>query len=254
MLSAIPHYKRPLSSGEATYPAAPSSEAPVGEPVHKVEGYKQATGEARFTSDLSPAQASTSFFAAPVLANKVGQLLVKIDASKALATPGVVDFVCAEDLQALGGRNQVMKSPYLVFAETSKPTQCIGQIVGMVVATSASLAIHCAKEDVQMFYSSSHSPLTPAPGSADPSGRESIVKGAKIRKDIWKEVCSPHQTPKNVKSARKAVTSSGSISSGGQKHFYMETQTTLADASVPGHLLVASASQVFRSPPPLFFE
>ena len=131
MLSAASHYQRPLSSGAQSFPPAPASEAPVGQPVHKVEGFKQTCGEAKFSSDLTPSLASSSLFAAPVLATEVGKVLTKIDASKALATAGVVDFVCAADLQLLGARNQVLNTPYLVFAEANTPTQCVGQIVGM---------------------------------------------------------------------------------------------------------------------------
>ena len=62
-----------------------------------------------------------------------------------------------------------------------------------------------------------------------------------IRKDIWKEVRSTFEATGSE--SRKLSPSSGIISTGGQKHFYMETQTTLADASMPGQLLLTSASQ-----------
>jgi hypothetical protein len=52
LLSAVGHYKRALSSGVETTKAAPRGEAPVGLPIHKLEGLQQSMGEAKFTSDL----------------------------------------------------------------------------------------------------------------------------------------------------------------------------------------------------------
>lgn len=57
--SAAEHYVRPLSSASQTFTPDPKT-APVGQAIPKLEGYQQASGEAKYTDDI-PSPAGTVY-------------------------------------------------------------------------------------------------------------------------------------------------------------------------------------------------
>lgn len=225
-MSAVGHYERALSTSEQSWQNAPQSESPVGLPVHKIEAPLQASGEAKYTSDV-PRPAETKF-AAPVLTTKANALVTAIDTSKALSIAGVVGVVSAQDVISIGGNNQVPLSSYLVFASAATPTQCVGQIVALVVATSLSIAQRAASM-VLVTYAGERPVLPtlqrslqhkdPVPDykhSLQVTKDKAFAADSKVEKD-----------EKDTKTETTVTTHTGNLTHTGQKHFYMETQTAL---------------------------
>jgi xanthine dehydrogenase/oxidase len=84
--SAVGHYQRPISSGAATFTPNEAT-APLAMPVTKLEGYSQATGEAKYTDDIP--QQRDELCAAFVYSRVSAGVIASIDAAAALAMPGV---------------------------------------------------------------------------------------------------------------------------------------------------------------------
>ncbi len=227
-----------MSSGSRTFSSPPISEEPVGLPVEKVEAALQASGEVRFTSDLAFGELASTLFAAPVLVDRANALIVSLDASAALACPGVQAFISAADLQALGANNQIPNSPYLVFATSEAPTQCVGQFVGLVVASAASVAVRAAKL-VTITYQTD--PQTKPKGLW--SATQALTAGGHAIQTMHFDYVRTAY-PRGHPGARASdVAFSASIKTTGQKHFYMETQSALATPGANGSLEVRCASQ-----------
>ena len=93
---------RRLQTGVQTYPAGNPSTAPVGDHTNKLSARLQASGEAKFSSDLSPAGCVFGQF---VVIDKQGggrMTISNIDVREAIKVAGFIDFVTAEDIP---GRN-----------------------------------------------------------------------------------------------------------------------------------------------------
>jgi len=241
LISATVDYERPMSTAKQVWPPAPISEAPVGVSVPKIDGTLQASGEARFTSDL-PKSVGT-LFAVPVLTTKVGVKITSINASAALAMTGVKAFISSQDVKDIGADNKIANTGYTIFATASDKVSYVGQFVGLILATTFTAA-HRAVQLVEVTYSitvtgrlqrSQRKGVDPAP----------LTFKHALRTGATAQISHSVSTPgRGAGSGDRAVTAS--ISTTGQKHFYMETQTTLA---VPGEggIVVHSSTQHMTS-------
>jgi len=174
----------------------------------KFQGLDQACGTAHFVADL-PLQPNT-LFAVPVLADRVA-MLQRIDASECLEVTGVHSFISAADVKEVGASND-LKSVYpgKIFADAAEKTQHIGQFVGLVLADSFEAARAGARL-VHVDYGESSEATT--------------TVDAALQKGDVKE----HHGPLMVgQKAAGPKTLQGKLVSTGQKHFYLETQTTYA--------------------------
>jgi xanthine dehydrogenase/oxidase len=102
LVSAATPYQRPISSGVQVFSSDPS-EAPVDQPIPKLAGLIQCAGEARYSNDQP--QLPGTLYAAYAVSTEASAALVSIDASEALALPGVVAFVSARSIADIGGTN-----------------------------------------------------------------------------------------------------------------------------------------------------
>ena len=87
--------ERGLSGGQQTYDTDPAL-YPVSEPREKVEARWQTAGEIKYTPDL-PLSAG-ELHGAFVLSNRANCSVESVDPARALARPGVVSWVAAEDI------------------------------------------------------------------------------------------------------------------------------------------------------------
>ncbi|XP_053662319.1 uncharacterized protein LOC128711466 [Anopheles marshallii] len=142
--------ERPLvSSGRQTYDTY-QKRWPLTQAIPKLEGLAQCAGEAIFINDMPVLP--FELHGALVLSNEVQGRIVKIDASEALALPGVRAFFCAQDIP---GFNNFMPLE-MGFSEVeeifcSGEIQFAGQVVGMFCADSFELA-NQAVEMVRIEY------------------------------------------------------------------------------------------------------
>ncbi|XP_035789869.1 xanthine dehydrogenase/oxidase-like [Anopheles albimanus] len=131
-----------VSSGQQSYETH-RKRWPLTQSVPKLEALAQCAGEAEFINDMPvlPNELHGAF----VLATELQSRIVQIDATEALAVPGVAAFLCAKDVP---GFNNFM--PLEMGAREVEEIFCsgqvnfVGQIVGMVCAESFELANRAA--------------------------------------------------------------------------------------------------------------
>ncbi|XP_012510616.1 PREDICTED: aldehyde oxidase 4-like [Propithecus coquereli] len=110
---------------------------PVGHPVMHQSAIKHATGEAVFIDDMPPI--NQELFLAIVTSTRAHAKIISIDISEALALPGVVDVITAEDVP--GDNNHHRE---IIYAQNE--VICVGQIVCTVAADTYAHAKEAAKK------------------------------------------------------------------------------------------------------------
>nr|XP_023478097.1 LOW QUALITY PROTEIN: aldehyde oxidase 4-like [Equus caballus] len=178
---------------------------PVGHPVMHQSAIKHATGEAVFVDDMPPI--AQELFLAVVTSTRAHAKIVSIDASKALALPGVVDVITAEDVP--GNNNHKGEVLY-----AQNEVICVGQIVCTVAADTYAHAREAAKK-VKIAYEDIEPRIITIEQALEHNSF--LFAEKKIEKG-------------NVEQGFKYVDQiiEGEVHVEGQEHFYMETQTILA--------------------------
>ncbi|XP_043071080.1 indole-3-acetaldehyde oxidase [Drosophila grimshawi] len=144
--------QRPVSSGKQSYETH-EQHYPVTKPTEKHEGLIQCSGEATYANDL-PTQ-HNQLWAAFVTAKRVGAQVSKVDPTSALALPGVVAYVDANDIP--GPNSLRPKATDEHFFPQEEQIFATGEIkfyqqpIGLLLATSNELAQRAA-ELVELTY------------------------------------------------------------------------------------------------------
>jgi xanthine dehydrogenase/oxidase len=212
--SALFPWIKPEASGTEVF--VPSSGLdPVGKPIHKLEAPIQATGEAIYPSDQQ--LASPTYHASMVFSTQSSMKLLAIDSSIAMKLAGVIAVYTAEDIP---GTNTVGKGLYLL-NPIGAEVKCIGLPVAIVVATTEQIADQAAVL-VKALYDAP--PTTLVTNIIDAMAAKSFYP---LPRDI------PMLTLIKAGDPLTAMKNSdyrvqGRILGGGQSHFYMETQTAIA--------------------------
>ncbi|KAK1336527.1 hypothetical protein QTO34_002558, partial [Cnephaeus nilssonii] len=178
---------------------------PVGHPMMHQSAIKHATGEAVYVDDMPPV--AQELFLAVVTSTRAHAKIIAIDVSEALALPGVVDVITAEDVP--GDDNYKGE---ILYAQNE--VICVGQIVCTVAADTYAHAKEAAKK-VKVAYE-------------DIEPRIITIEQALEYNSFLSDEKKIEQG--NVEQAFKHVDQiiEGEIHVEGQEHFYMETQTILA--------------------------
>ncbi|ORY77778.1 Molybdopterin-binding domain of aldehyde dehydrogenase-domain-containing protein [Protomyces lactucae-debilis] len=102
----------------------------VGKPLPHVAAMRQVTGQAQYTDDF-PAFAN-QLYGCMVWSTKAHAKVLAVDASAALALPGVTRWISASDIREGGNLwgDVIQDEPYLAEAEVF----CHGQPIGMILA------------------------------------------------------------------------------------------------------------------------
>jgi xanthine dehydrogenase/oxidase len=208
---AIEEIEREISSGKKDHDASIAySEKVTGKGNPHVAALKQCTGEAQYTDDI-PHQ-KNELIGRLVLSTKARAKLLKVDPEPALAMPGVVAWVDRHDVVSPEAnwwgapvRDEVF------FAEDEVFTA--GQPIGMVLATSATQAEAAARKVLVEY--------------------EDLPAIFTIEEAIEKESFFDHYRYIKKGDVEKAFQESdhvisGTTRMGGQEHFYLETQATVA--------------------------
>lgn len=216
---------RPLSSGQQSYDTKPM-EWPLTEPLMKLEAMNQTTGKAEYIND-TPAQ-QHELHAAFVISTVGNAKLQSMDPSKALSMPGVLKFITAKDIP---GQNNC----YPPVAPTYLPEEVLcsgdvlyaGQALGIIVAVDEDTANRAAKQ-VQVTYTDQKPPILSI---------EDAIKQGSYFPNPGKEV-KKGDAQTAISNSPKQIT--GSISSGRQQHFQMETQISICRPTEDGMDVEAS--------------
>ncbi len=217
-----------LQRTDAPVPSAPTEAreeplTPLHQPLLHESGLKHTSGEARYVDDLP---APVGLLLCHVITSPHAHArIVKKDATKARALPGVHAVLFAEDVPGLNDVGPVIHDEPLFAAGE---VLFMGQSVGVVVAESYE-ACRAAAKAVEIEYE----PL-PAITTLD----EAIAKGS------W--LSDPHVMRRGDVDAelwKSEVRLSGEVRTGGQDHFYLETQATLALPEEDGSVRLLCSTQ-----------
>ena len=181
------------------------------------------TGRAEYVDDI--AQHRTMLDVWPVCSPHAHARILKRDATRARAIPGVRAVLMAEDVP---GHNNVgvTRKDEMLFAETEVLYH--QHLVALVVGDTPEICCEAAKL-VEVEYE----PLPPIVTIHEAIAAESFHTDANyMRRGDWRAGLdgSPHRLE-------------GEFEFGGQEHFYLETQAAWAEIDGDGNLLIASSTQ-----------
>ncbi len=183
----------------------------------------QVCGSAPYVDDIP--ELKGTLYAAPILSTVAHGRLKGVDASAALALPGVRGVVLAADIPgdklfAAFGHDEA------IFAD--EVVQHVGQVVGLVVADSVMQARRAARQ-VKLDIEPLHAVLTVQDALA---AQHYVLPPVTVRRGEPEAAL-----------ARAPHTLSGTLEVGGQEHFYLEGQIAYALPKEQGQWLVYSSSQ-----------
>ena len=180
------------------------------------------TGRALYSDDTAQKRPMLDVW--PVCATQARAVIKRRDAAAALAMPGVVAVLMAEDIPGHNNVGTMHDEP--LFAD--REVLYHGQVVALVVGHSLR-ACRAAAAAVVVDYEA----LPPLLGI-----KEAIAQGSFHT--------PPHTLARGDSLAalsRAPITLEGEFSFGGQEHFYLETQAAWADAGEGGAVFVSSSTQ-----------
>ncbi|XP_013162076.1 PREDICTED: indole-3-acetaldehyde oxidase-like [Papilio xuthus] len=218
---------RPVSSGTQTFDTDKSI-WPLNQPVQKLEGLTQCSGEVRYSCDMRYSQRDVHV--AFVLATEAVADIKNINATDALKVPGVIAFFSAKDIP---GKNSFtpLDVPWQDVVEeilASKRVSYYGQPIGLIVAGNQKLAIKAA-ELVQVKYKKIADPvLTISDVLVAPD------KDKRLRKDV--------STKASDRGKETTHVVKGEFTIPDQYHYTMETQSCAVTPTSRG-LELRSATQ-----------
>jgi len=210
----------------------------VGQPATHASGPLHCTGEAIYTDDI-PAPANL-LHGSLILASKCHASLASINAGPALSIPGVAGVFTSDDIEKMGGDNKM--GPILLddvtFLPVGEKVEFVGQVLGVVVAVSQEIAEKGARA-VAVEYTD------------DVEGKAIVsIEEAINAESFWTDFRHEMKRGGNVDDiltvsevdGKRLVVVEGSIRSGGQEHFYLEPNSTLAVPSESATNLTIYAS------------
>ncbi|KJE94734.1 xanthine dehydrogenase, variant [Capsaspora owczarzaki ATCC 30864] len=210
-LSATERTHRPVSSSIQEYQRPVEHANPndqVGDPVRHMSALKQATGEAIYVDDIP--RYGNELYGALVFSQRAHANIRSIDAGAALEMPGVFAFYSAKDIP---GSNHI--GPAVIdeecFAETE--VTCVGQVIGIVLAETQSEAQQAARK-VKVEYEDLPAVIS--------------ILDAIEAKSYYSPINKIQTGDVDAAIAAAEVVVEGEFHMGGQEHFYLETQATLA--------------------------
>uniref|UniRef100_A0A3Q2NPW5 Xanthine dehydrogenase n=1 Tax=Fundulus heteroclitus TaxID=8078 RepID=A0A3Q2NPW5_FUNHE len=224
-LSATEVYRPETPSSVQVYQAVPEGQSlgdVVGRPIMHLSALKQATGEAMYCDDVPLYE--NELYLALITSTKAHARILSVDAAAAERSPGVVCCLFASDVP--GSNITGMRQDETVFADGQ--VTCVGHIVGAVVADTQLHAQRAAKA-VKIQYEELEPVVT--------------IQEAIVAQSFYKPIrtiqCGDLEA--GFKQADHIL--DGEIHIGGQEHFYLETNVTLAVPREDGEMELFISSQ-----------
>lgn len=220
--------ERDVSNGVQTFETIEKN-YPITKPLPKIESLVQCSGEAYYMNDL-PKQPN-ELWAAFVHTTNVNSKIVNIDATEALAIPGVIAFYSAKDIP---GTNSFVNDK-LLFLPTPEEIFCssivlyYNQPAGVIIAKNGALAEKAAKHVKIMYEKVNNRKIMPTLQDVfEQKGFDRITDMTMDNTNI-----NFVKDDKHIK---------GYLDIGSQYHFTMEPQTTVCIPNEDG-LTVYCAAQ-----------
>ncbi|KAG5984696.1 hypothetical protein E4U55_003642 [Claviceps digitariae] len=208
---AIDELERALSRGTVDETAAAAYVREVtGKSNPHLAALRQTTGEAQYTDDIPALK--NELFGCWVLSSKAHAKIKSVDYTAALEMPGVVDYIDKNDMpSAEANKFGAPNFDEVFFAEDE--VHSAGQAIAMVLATSADRAAEAARA-VKVEYEDLPAILT----------MEEAIEQKSFH-PVYREI-KKGDTEGAFKTCDYVFT--GSARMGGQEHFYLETNATVA--------------------------
>uniref|UniRef100_A0A8D0DDN4 Xanthine dehydrogenase/oxidase n=2 Tax=Sander lucioperca TaxID=283035 RepID=A0A8D0DDN4_SANLU len=210
-LSAAEVYHPETPSGVQIYQAVPEGRGQddvVGRPMMHLSALKQATGEAVYCDDVPLYE--NELYLALVTSSKAHAHILSIDSSVAEAMPGVACCVFAEDIP---GSNAVGPITYDETVLADGQVTCVGHIIGAVVADTQ-LAAQRAAKAVRIQYEELPHIIT--------------IQEAIAAQSFYQPIRTIESGDLEAGFKQADHILEGEMHIGGQEHFYLETNVTLA--------------------------
>ncbi|ETV77579.1 hypothetical protein, variant 2 [Aphanomyces astaci] len=217
---------RHLSSGRQVIPSVlpdADSTAPVGLGIPKLSSKLLATGEAKYVADVPPIPGM--LYGALVFSTQALANLVQLDTLRARQVAGVVDVVTAADIP---GTNAIGDGLEPLFVPLQGQVLYVGMALGLVLATSASVAQHAAGLVVAEY-----TPLQDDPfwTTDAPITTVAMARAAGTLVPSTPDQPNPIPMPGNDDHIDEKIATAprqlqGTVSFGSQRHFYMEPQAS----------------------------
>ncbi len=207
-----------------------SSDQPITDPIHRPKihssGLKQATGEAMYIDDMPKHE--NELYLALVYSTKAHAKILSIDATEALNQPGVHAFFSAKDLTPEQNKFGAVFKDELLFYDNIVTSQ--GQLLGAVVADDQIIAQRAARM-VKVTYEEIHPVIVTI---------EDAIKNRTFHQG-YPKYQNAGDVAKAFEEADHIVT--GEVRVGGQEHFYLETQVSIALPKDSDEIEVFSSTQ-----------
>lgn len=206
----------------------PYEQEVVGKSNPHMSALKQVTGEAIYVDDIPPYHGEA--FGVQVMSSKPHARVLSVDTSKALEVPGVIGYCDINDLPNKEGANMwgtpIGKEQFFSDGEV----YYVGQCIGVIVAQDRDIGAEAARL-VKVEYEEMESIIS--------------VEDAISNNSFFEY--SPRLEKGDIKRAFEEESEyvfEGEVRMGGQEHFYLETQGSLAVPDMEdGEMKIYSSSQ-----------
>ncbi|KAJ7988705.1 hypothetical protein DPEC_G00312000 [Dallia pectoralis] len=211
-VSATEVYHQKTPSSVQIFQAVPEGqkeEDVVGRPMMHLSAMKQATGEAVYCDDIPLYE--NELHLCLITSTKAHARILSIDTSEAEVMPGVVTCVFAKDIP---GSNMTGPIAYdeTVFAEHT--VTCIGHVIGAVVADTQAHAQRAAKV-VRVSYEDLQPVII-------------TIQDAITHQSFYQPIRTIQRGDTEQAFTQADHVLEGEMHMGGQEHFYLETNVTVA--------------------------
>ncbi|MBR0682715.1 xanthine dehydrogenase molybdopterin binding subunit [Roseomonas eburnea] len=196
----------------------------IGAPIPHDSALAHATGAARFADDL--AEPPGLLHGALVLSPVAHGLLAALDTATARALPGVVAVLTAADIPGANDVSPSGKGGETLFAE--RTVEHHGQPIALVLAETRDAALRAA--------AALEPAIAPLPALLD--AEEALAHQAYL---MPPQVIARGDAEHALDAA--PLRAEGSFRSGGQEHFYLESQIAVATPGEDGEIAITSSTQ-----------
>ncbi|CAK6980440.1 xanthine dehydrogenase/oxidase [Scomber scombrus] len=210
-VSATEIYHPETPTSVQIYQAVPegrSQDDVVGRPVMHLSAMKQATGEAVYCDDVPLYE--NELYLSLITSSKAHAHILSIDTAAAQSMPGVVSFLFADDIP---GSNSTGPIAYDETVLADRQVTCVGHIIGAVVADTQLNAQRAAKA-VKIQYEELQPIVT--------------IQEAIAAQSFYQPIRTIQRGDLEAGFKQADHILEGEMHIGGQEHFYLETNVSLA--------------------------
>lgn len=232
--SAVTPIERAVSSGSQAFDAAEEKMNSLHHAVQKIEALSQTAGELNYVSDIK----GGGLHAAPVMTTQANGTITNVDPSVALDMPDVVSYIGADDVEAIGAKNECGAFPGDLPIFPKDEVLFKGQVIGLVVATSAPAARQAARKVKVTYKAADKNPILTIEDAIAANSFFDVRHPSQAMQPP--DAYTRGDVEKGLAEAKHSL--SGEVKVAGQEHFYMETQSVIVTPE-DTKLKVQSATQ-----------